>query len=60
MNIESKRYKIQSTGYGFSVLDKQTKEHKHVSNDDSVPSSRQLAMMHENEFDATMRKLLNE
>lgn len=58
MDIESKRFKIKTAiGGGFTITNKQTNETNYVS---SAPSSHELAMMKERDFDKAMEKLFNE
>lgn len=58
MNIESKRYQIKSTGFGgFTVINKQTNECKHVA---AAPSSSELAAASEKQFDKMMEELISD
>jgi hypothetical protein len=56
MNIESKRFKIVSTGHGgYMVTNLATNETKYVS---SAPSAQTLAAINEREFDIVMSNLM--
>lgn len=57
MNIESKRFKIESKIGGFIVTNKETKEMRHVPSAD-VPSVNYLSAISESEFDKEMEKLM--